>query len=418
MFKIKPEYLRFFAVITVLEIPLVFATIWMTGDFREPRFNIWPVTEWLINYQGGFVRRGLVGELLLRWSDPVIGILPNLYLVTLISYIAYIAIFFAIYFLAKIDNYRVLLIALLIQGGIYHMGISADFFTRKENLFLILFGLLCLVYINASKQHGIYKRYLLIAFTFLALVFGPVMILIHEAYFFMSMPMTAMLFWITSKENPNVVFIRIGFWSYLLACTMLFIVCSVNHGDVALAQAVWDSLPWVDRMKLSPAAPYSQFAAISSVGWEIGQHLSTIYGVFITEGVYWWIFFMIGNGMSLAYLAALIYPTAVLAQPSRIFGLLLTALVISAGMFMLAADWGRWIAFISNQLILFMFTLNRSVLATMPEQSKFPLFLLRKIKRVHFRGLFWVLLLYGLLFQMPECCVQYPHLFVFASIFQ
>ena len=418
MFKIKTAHLQFLAVIIVLEIPLVLASIWMTGNFREPRFNIWPVTEWLINYQGGFVRRGLIGELLLRWSDPSIGMLPNLYRLTLISYLVYVALFFAIYFLAKIQHYRVLLIALLIQGGIYHMGISADFYTRKENLFLILFGLLCLMYIYASRRQGIYQKYLLIGFTSLAILFGPVMILIHEAYFFMSMPMTALLFWVASKENPHFLFIRIGAWAYLLICTVMFIICSMNHGDVALAQTIWDSLPWMDRIKLSPAAPYSQFAAISSVGWNLGQHLSTIYGVLITGGVYWWLFFMIGNGLSLGYLAAQIDPSAVSPQPAKFFGLLLIACLISSCMFVLAADWGRWLAFMSNQLILFMFTMNCSVFAKIPEQNKFILFLLRKINRIHVTGLFWLLMLYGLVFQMPECCVQYPHLFVFESIFQ
>jgi hypothetical protein len=418
MFKIKPAHLRFLAVIIILEVALLLAAIWMTGDFREPRFNIWPVTEWLINYQGGFVRRGLVGELLLRWADPTIGILPNLYRLTLISYLAYVAIFFAIYFLAKIQHFRVLLIALLIQGGIYHMGISADFYTRKENFFLILFGLLCLVYISATRQQMLYKKYLLLGFTSLAMIFGPVMILIHEAYFFMSMPMTALLFWVAYKENPNFIFLRVGFWIYLLVCTLTFLICSMNHGDVALAQTIWDSLPWVDRMKLSPAAPYSQFAAISSVGWKIGQHLSTIYGVLITGGVYWWLLFMLGNGLSLGYLAAQIDPSALSPKPTRFFGLLLIACLISSAMFILAADWGRWIAFISNQLILLMFTLKCSVLAKKSEQSKFILFLLLKIKSIHFKGLFWVLLLYGLVFQMPECCVQYPHLLVFESIFR
>ena len=417
MFKIKQAHLRFLAVITILEIPLLLAAIWMTGDYREPRFHNGPVTEWLINYQGGFVRRGLIGELLLRWSDPAIGILPNLYLVTLVSYMAYVAVFFVIYFITKINNFRVLLIALLIQGGIYHMGISIDFFIRKENLFLILFGCLCLIYIQASHQQVSQKKYLMIGFTAVALIFGPIMILIHEPYFFMSMPMTALLFWIAAKENLQFFFIRVGFFLYLLVCTITFVICSVNHGDVAIAQAIWDSLPWPDKMKLSPAAPYSQFAAISSVGWELGQHLSTIYGVFITGGVYWWIFFMIGNALSLAYLASQIYPTALLPQPSRIFGILLIALVVSGGMFLLAADWGRWIASTGNQLILFMFTLTCSSLVKTPEQSKFFLFLMKKIKSIYFRGLFWVLLLYGLLFQMPECCVQYPHLFAFESIF-
>ncbi len=421
MLKIKRSHLEFLSIITLLEIPILLAFKWMLGDYREPRFNVWPVTEWLINYQGGFVRRGLVGEILLRLSDPFSGILPNLYRLTLLSYVLYVAIFFAVYFSAKIRRYRVLLIALLIQGGIYHMGISADFYTRKENLFLILFGSICLLYIKSTQHLGKRKDYYLMSLTVLAMIFGPVMVLIHEAYFFMSMPMTALLMWIACKENPTCRFLRLGLAAYILECAILFIVCSLHHGDVVLAQTVWDSLPWIDRLKLSPAAPYSQFAAISSIGWGLGQHLSTIYGVFISGGVYLWAFFVLGNGLSLSYLATQIYPASTEDCPKRIYGLLIAGLLMSSGMLLIAADWGRWIAFISNQLILLIFALNCSILAKQPEKSAFFLFLIEKLGKwvkINLNGLFWGSLLYGLAFQMPECCVQYPNIFAFQSLFR
>lgn len=418
MLKINQSHFRFLGIILLLEIPLILAWVWMTGDFREPRFNIWPVTEWLINYQGGFVRRGLVGELLLRGANPSIGILPSLYRLVLFSYIAYVVIFFAVYFAAKIKNYRVLIIALLIQGGIYHMGISADFYTRKENFFLILFGLLCLLYIRASTQVGNHKVCSLMAFVMLALIFGPAMILIHEAYFFMSMPLTSLLFWIACKENPKRYFLRVGLFSYIVTCTVLFIICSVNHGDVVLAQTIWDSIPWVDRLKLSPAAPYSRFAAISSIGWGLGQHLSTLYGVFITGGVYMWVFFILGNGLSLSYLITQIYQDASSIATKRVFGILLIGLLVSSGMFFFAADWGRWIAFLSNQIILLMFALNCSFFSKSPEKSKFFLYLIDLCININFNRFFWGLVVFGLLFQMPECCIQYPHIVVFESLIQ
>ena len=58
----------------------VFITIgaWNQVGFREG-FNI---GDWLINYQGGFVRRGLIGEILYLISK-VTGISPVVYLVAL-----------------------------------------------------------------------------------------------------------------------------------------------------------------------------------------------------------------------------------------------------------------------------------------------------------------------------------------------
>ena len=31
----------------------------------------WTISEWLINYQGGFTRRGLLGELIFKFSNTV-----------------------------------------------------------------------------------------------------------------------------------------------------------------------------------------------------------------------------------------------------------------------------------------------------------------------------------------------------------
>jgi hypothetical protein len=418
MLKIRKNYLIFLALAIIIEIPVILAIVWMTGDYREPRFNIWPVTEWLVNYQGGFVRRGLIGEFLLTISDPIRGVLPNLYRFVLSSYIFYIAIFFAVYASAKIKNNRVLILALLIQGGIYHMGISADFYTRKENLFLIFFGLLCLLYINASEKAGEAKKKRLIWLVLLPIIFGPLLILIHEAYLFMSFPLTALLLFIVCKENPSYVYLRYGFVLYVGICLLFFIICSIHHGDVVLAQAIWDSLPWVDRVKLSPSAPYSQFAAISSIGWSLGQHLSTIYGVFITGGVYIWIFFIVGNVLTLGVIASLIYPISAESRPKRIYGLLVIGLIVSSAMFLIAADWGRWIAFMSNQLLLFMFALSTSTFSKEEEKSKFLLSLMIYSQKIAPKYLFYIVLVYGLIFQMPECCVQYPNIFAFQSLFQ
>jgi len=62
----KISLLKFALIALLIEWPMIVSYFWMTGDFSAPRFNVWPISDWLINYQTGFVRRGLVGELLLR----------------------------------------------------------------------------------------------------------------------------------------------------------------------------------------------------------------------------------------------------------------------------------------------------------------------------------------------------------------
>lgn len=40
---------------------------YITSDFSN--YSSWYVSEWLVNYEGGFVRRGLMGELLYMASQ-------------------------------------------------------------------------------------------------------------------------------------------------------------------------------------------------------------------------------------------------------------------------------------------------------------------------------------------------------------
>lgn len=50
--------------------------------------NTWQVSEWLINYQGGFVRRGLTGDILFFCSQ-IMSIPPQI-LAVFISLVAYV----------------------------------------------------------------------------------------------------------------------------------------------------------------------------------------------------------------------------------------------------------------------------------------------------------------------------------------
>ena len=51
-------------ILVAMELATIPLLIWMTGDSTELKFGSWQLAEWLINYEGGFVRRGLAGQLL------------------------------------------------------------------------------------------------------------------------------------------------------------------------------------------------------------------------------------------------------------------------------------------------------------------------------------------------------------------
>jgi hypothetical protein len=402
--------LRALAILLSLELPIILAFAWMTGDYSMPRFNVWPISEWLINYQAGFVRRGLAGEFLLQVFGQD-GLIKPLYVLMFGSYIAYIVSFLLVYWRSGIRNGNVLLVAILIQGGIFHMGMSADFYTRKENLFLIFFAIQCLLYFQirlAPVPRQPFWIYCYLAALFIA---SPVLVLIHEAYLFMAYPISALLLWVLAVERPNLRYLRLA--SILLFAEVLFtfLVCSHFHGDVFMAQTIWDSLPFGDRLLLSPSAPYSVFGAISSLGWGLDQHLTTIYGVFSTGGIFVWAFFGLGNALVLIYIYSAIRPVAANGAPSQYLRWILLGALVLTPMFLLASDWGRWLASMGNQLILLMFVLQRADLSRKPEVS--PAILAVDRRLVLAGGLVSLVfcVIYSLVFQMPECCAYYTDIF-------
>ena len=59
---LKTNYFKFYLILIFL-----FSVLLLSQKFLYP--TDWTTSEWLINYQGGFVRRGLIGELLLNIHD-------------------------------------------------------------------------------------------------------------------------------------------------------------------------------------------------------------------------------------------------------------------------------------------------------------------------------------------------------------
>ena len=399
--------------IVILELALTVASVWFLTDSSGLKFGSWPTAEWLINYQSGFVRRGFMGEMLFRFGSG--ALLPQwVYWQTYIFYIAYCLLFLSIYFLAKIKNTYVLILALLLPGGIFQMGMTIQFFTRKEIVFLILYSILCLLYLLSNKADAEKKKSYFIAMFLCAIFGGIVSTLTHEAYLFMSYPITAILLWVVLKENRGSMLYRSLWWFYLLVIPLIFSYCSVVHGTPEIAQAIWDSLSLQDREYLSPTAPYTVFGPIASIGWGLQEHLLTIYGIFATGAWAYWPIFFIGNSLVLCFIIAILREQ--FGFKKKLYCLILClGAILSSFMFLIAADWGRWLAFLGNSMILLSFTLTQSAYIresiSHVDLSCFSFFSAGFIFK-NLKVLFLIAITYELIFRLPECCMNAEYLFM------
>ena len=71
---LKTNYFKYYLIFI-----FIFSVIFLSQKFLYP--TDWTTSEWMINYQGGFVRRGLMGEILFNLHK--ISNIPIRYLVLL-----------------------------------------------------------------------------------------------------------------------------------------------------------------------------------------------------------------------------------------------------------------------------------------------------------------------------------------------
>src|SRR5262245_31393670 len=105
---------------SILIIVSLFSTfiVWINTRQSPPTltWSGWAYSEWLISYANGFVRRGVIGEVLLQhFSNSLVSSVNHL---VFISYATLTATFCALILLRGEDNIGRATVAILIPGGI------------------------------------------------------------------------------------------------------------------------------------------------------------------------------------------------------------------------------------------------------------------------------------------------------------
>ncbi len=115
------------------------------GAFLARWSRTWIISDWLINYQAGFVRRGLPGELLFRLGHLIQ--VPPLWFVAPLTVLLYVFVLLAVRSLALASSGRLWILALLFSPATLSFPIlDAEAGFRKEVIYLAaLLGLVMLL---------------------------------------------------------------------------------------------------------------------------------------------------------------------------------------------------------------------------------------------------------------------------------
>ncbi|MFD2182382.1 hypothetical protein [Rhodoplanes azumiensis] len=334
----EPERGRTSAVVTAILATALAITIALSVA-RATRFGVdsWSITEWLINYQGGFVRRGLGGAVL-SWLSSATAVAPNILAIGA-SVVAYLALLG--WFLRATRG--LLPVAVVLSSVLAGGFVFGEYLIRKDALLVLLFVAATTIF-RRSWPGGLG--------TVLINLLVCIGVLLHEAAFFMAFPalvatacardMSAGRSFLAAASSAAVRFAPV---------LITFLIVFRFSGDDAIARAINASLQDVWRGVDPTGCCFAEpAAAIDSLRWTAAHGVSLTLeelttfslGLWVplawlgTIAVFWWV---LATSARAAPTGAPV-PAHPAADLTAVMALQLCAIF---PLFVVGVDFGRWI---------------------------------------------------------------------------
>jgi hypothetical protein len=187
--------------------------------------NNWGIGEWLINYNGGFVRRGLIGQILL--SSKLTGS-SLLILIICVQFILYCVVLIYLTRILKENRFLLPFVALICSPmGINFVGWDKFVLIRKEFIGLVSLVILAQYIRGKSSQKSL--LWIFYAFFILAIFSSEVN--------FSLVPGVIFLFWLNSGTRSRRYFYRELFTIIFLVSLSILISIRFN-GDKQIANSI------------------------------------------------------------------------------------------------------------------------------------------------------------------------------------
>ena len=311
--KSKFSYLLFAA-------PILYTANGIRLHIKDLNVSNYSLSELLINYQGGFVRRGLLGEIAFNSNDPVqtITVIQKSALVLVL--VGLLAILAA----EKSNVVRMIFTTAIIfaPGGLHDMKLGGssvsgyfEYLDRKEIWFYL--ALICFYVITRFFSERYFIFYGLFS---LVSIFT---VLIHEL--FIIFPLAILTTFIISKKiafrSSEFAAICVSYFA-ILATLMLV---TINHGDENISKLISQSYAQkfpnldVDGV-LTPTEN-----AIFAIGWPISRSQELASRLFLEGSVIYYIYFL-----ALALLTLLVFTVIKFEKQAQlIISLLLTFAILT-----------------------------------------------------------------------------------------
>ena len=187
----------------------------------------WTTSEWLINYHGGFVRRGLIGEVLLL-INQFLNLNPR-YLVYIFEVILLAFYYYLIIKFIKLKYLPILLLIIFSPLSFIYPVAESETIARKETLLFCIYIIFLISLISNNLKLSF----------FVTIILLPIMNLIWDGILFY-IPFFILTFLNQGKkiEFKKFVFFLLSFIPYLLTLYILFNTKASQEGLLLMCEAI------------------------------------------------------------------------------------------------------------------------------------------------------------------------------------
>lgn len=291
--------------------------------------NTWQVSEWLINYQGGFVRRGLTGDILFFCSQ-IMSIPPQI-LAVFISLVAYVFVLHTTLRSPILQNNVLVFSPLALGSAVY-----SEYLIRKDFLIAASVVILARMYLirNTSILNWILIQCLCTA-----------IILTHEAAFFIIC--AVILVCRLDKRDKERLQCKSELFLEALknysVPSLVMLVTMLNKGDLNTAEGIVASLNELYGNTFGSYCCYERLpGAINALAWDSERARSKVSTLWMDGDV-----LQIRNFLWVGFAGAQYYVYRRLltsdADKATFTNTLIAVFCCALPLFFVATDYGRWL---------------------------------------------------------------------------
>lgn len=355
-------------------------------NIRHLSVTGWPIGELMINYQGGFVRRGLYGQLLLS-----LGMGSPLWLAALMQKIIIsvliVCIGYSVFIWRSLGLTIIFALSLALSpGALLDMaaGGGFEYLDRKELIFYL--GLFSISFIVANQTTLTAGRLLLIS------IICSLLVLTHEIFYIVFCPPLFALLLFSAKTIGHDKF-RTVIGLVVVPVSLIFLLTLVFSGDGKTAAAITASLTGTDAQ--------GAHGGILGIALKLKDTIDFSKQMYLQGSILFWVFhYFIGLGFNAVFCFLLIGRTKYDKILCFSFIWIDAAVIICA---CLGWDWGRWIS-IANIGTALMFAVVYAYQSNQePRKPCSPLTAKHQFILLPVISLLCILSLYT---RTPHCCPQ------------